>query len=228
VKKHILIVEDDATLAGVLRDNLIYEGFLVDCAADGQQAIAQARVTRPDLVLLDVTIPGPDGFEVCRTLNAGSDRLPIIMLTARTQKQDKVRGLQLGADDYVTKPFSFEELLARIHAVLRRTSVSVQTVALGDVVIDFAQMRATNRSVPVTLTPREFAVLQHLSERAGRVVSRDELLRAVWGYRETTVTRTVDNFMARLRRKIEADPHRPRFIQTVHGDGYRLTAARYK
>lgn len=222
MKKHILIVEDDAALAMVLRDNLVYEGFKVDCVADGALAIGQARATRPDLVLLDVAIPGLNGFEVCRTLHSGRDRMPIIMLTARAQKKDKVLGLELGADDYVTKPFSFDELLARIHAVLRRTYVTVQTLSLGDVRIDFGQMRAWKRGAALDLTSHEFGILQHLAERPGRVVSRDELLRAVWGYVHTPVTRTVDNFMARLRRKIEKDPHNPRFIQTIHGDGYQL------
>ena len=222
MKKHLLIVEDDDALAAVLRDNLTFEGFRVDWAADGSAEIELAAAVRPDLVLLDVMMPGLDGFEVCRTLNAGQNRVPIIMLTARGQKQDRVRGLQIGADDYVTKPFSFDELLARIHAVLRRTSVMVPAVTLGDIRIDFGGMHASRGDTPLSLTAREFAILQHLAERPGRVVSREELLRAVWGYREARLTRTVDNFVARLRRKIEENPHHPRYIQTVHGDGYRL------
>jgi len=222
MNKHILIVEDGDALAAVLRDNLTFEGFRVDCAPDGSAAIELVAAVRPDLVLLDVMMPGLDGFEVCRTLNVGQKRVPIIMLTARGQKQDKVRGLQIGADDYVTKPFSFDELLARIHAVLRRTSVMVPAVTLGDIRIDFGRMHASRGDTPLSLTAREFAILQHLAERPGRVVSREELLRAVWGYREARLTRTVDNFVARLRRKIEENPHHPRYIQTVHGDGYRL------
>lgn len=222
MKKHILIVEDDTALAQVLRDNLVYEGFEIECVADGDQAVGRVRAARPDLLLLDVMVPGMNGFDVCRTLHAGRDRLPIIMLTARTQRKDKVLGLELGADDYVTKPFSFDELLARIHAVLRRTYITVQALSLGDVAIDFRQMRAWKRGAALALTAHEFAILQHLAERPGRVVSRDELLRAVWGYLHTPITRTVDNFVVRLRRKIEADPHHPRFIQTVHGDGYQL------
>jgi DNA-binding response OmpR family regulator len=223
-KRHILIVEDDAVLAQVLRDNLVYEGFDVECVTDGAQAVDRARDTRPDLVLLDVMIPELNGFEVCRTLHASRDRLPIIILSARSQKTDKVRGLELGADDYITKPFSFDELLARVHAVLRRTSVTVQTLSLGSVRIDFGQMRAWKQGSALALTSHEFGILQHLAERAGRVVSREELLRAVWGYVHTPVTRTVDNFVARLRRKIEPDPHHPRFIQTIHGDGYQLVS----
>jgi two-component system response regulator VicR len=223
MKSHILIVEDDVTLARVLRDNLAYEGFDVECAPDGEQALERVRAVRPALVLLDIAIPGVDGFDVCRLLNAGRDRLPIIMLTARTQRHDKVKALQLGADDYVTKPFSFDELLARIQAVLRRSYPTIHSCAIGDVTIDFGRMRALKRGAALPLTAREFAILQHLAERAGKVVTRDELLRAVWGCREPTLTRTVDNFVARLRRKIEPDPHHPRFIRTVHGDGYCLT-----
>jgi DNA-binding response OmpR family regulator len=225
MKSHILIVEDDATLVRVLRDNLAYEGFDVECAADGEQALERARAVRPSLVLLDIAMPGVDGFDVCRMLNAGRDRLPIIMLTARTQRHDKVRALELGADDYVTKPFSFDELLARIHAVLRRSYRTVHACTIGDVTIDFGQMRASRRGAALPLTARELAILQHLAERAGKVVTRDELLRAIWGCHEPTLTRTVDNFMARLRRKIEPDPHYPRFIRTVHGDGYCLTVS---
>jgi DNA-binding response OmpR family regulator len=223
MSRSILVVEDDAMLASVLKNNLAFEGFSVECASNGDDAVAVARANRPDLVLLDVMIPGIDGFEVCRTLSAGRDRLPIIMLTARAQKQDKVLGLELGADDYVTKPFSFEELLARIQAVLRRTYATIQTLSLDEVTIDFTRMKAWKRGAALTLTPREFAILQHLAERRGRVVSRDDLLRAVWGYQEAPLTRTVDNFVARLRRKLEPDPHHPRFIHTIHGDGYQLT-----
>ncbi len=226
MRARVLIGEDDAVLAGVLRDNLAYEGFDVNCAFDGAQALEQVSRTRPDLVLLDIALPGVNGFDVCRALNATRDRLPIIMLTARTQRHDKVQALQLGADDYVTKPFSFDELLARIHAVLRRTYPTVRIVDLGaDVTIDFVRMRATKGGVALSLTAREFAILQYLAERAGKVVTRDELLRGVWGCSEPPVTRTVDNFVARLRRKVELDPHHPRFIRTVHGDGYCLTVA---
>jgi DNA-binding response OmpR family regulator len=222
VTKRILVVEDDEALALVLRDNLVYEGFDVDCAIDGQQALHKAQSARPDLVLLDLMIPGLDGFEVCRVLGTHPPRLPIIMLTARTQHEDKIRGLELGADDYVTKPFILNELLARIHAVLRRTAGAPRALTIGDVVVDFARLRATRGVVSVSLTPREFALLQYLAEHAGHVVGREELLRSVWRYRDTPLTRTVDIFIARLRRKLEPDPQRPRFIRTAHGDGYCL------
>jgi DNA-binding response OmpR family regulator len=222
MKERLLLVEDDALLVRMLRDNLVYEGFEVLCAQNGAEAIRMARDTLPDLVLLDLMIPAPDGFEVCRVLSSERHRLPIIILTARSQRDDKVRGLELGADDYVTKPFALEELLARIHAVLRRTRRHVQTLALGDTIVDFERMQAVRSGVPLALTPREFALLQYLAEHAGRAVTRDELLRTVWGY-ESNLSRTVDSFVARLRRKIEVDPHHPRFIRTMHGDGYGLT-----
>jgi DNA-binding response OmpR family regulator len=223
--KRLLIVEDDPSLARLLRDNLVYEGFSVECVADGSHAIQTARSARPDLVLLDIMIPGLNGFEVCRALSAGRHRVPIIIVTARTRQEDKIRGLDLGADDYVTKPFALEELLARIHAVLRRSQRGIQSVMLGHVMVDFGRMRAFKGNMPVVLTPREFALLHFLAEHAGEVVTREELLRAVWGYQHTPVTRTVDNFVARLRRKIEEDPHHPRYIRTMHGDGYCLTAS---
>ena len=218
----LLIVEDDAALARLLRDNLVYEGFAVECVADGLEAIERVRTARPDLVLLDITIPGLNGFEVCRVLGAGPERVPIIIVTARTQSQDTVRGLELGADDYVTKPFALDELLARIHAVLRRSRRTIQTLTFGDVAIDFGRMRASKGGVALQLTPREFGVLQHLAEHAGKAVTREELLRVVWGYQDMPLTRTVDNFVARLRRKLEPDPHHPRYIRTMHGDGYCL------
>jgi DNA-binding response OmpR family regulator len=220
--KRILIVEDDPSLVRLLRDNLVYEGFAVDCVSSGVDAVERVRSARPDLVLLDLMIPDLNGFDVCRALSVERDRVPVIILTARTQQQDKVLGLQLGADDYVTKPFSLDELLARIHAVLRRSQRTIRTLTLGDVTIDFGRMQAFRKGAPLALTPREFAVLQHLAEHAGKLVTREELLRVVWGYQDVPLTRTVDNFVARLRRKIERSPHHPQHLRTVHGDGYCL------
>ena len=222
MKKRLLIVEDDASLVRLLRDNLVYEGFTVDCVSSGVDAVEKVRSARPDLVLLDVMIPDLNGFDVCRALSAERDRVPVIIITARTQQQDKVLGLRLGADDYVTKPFSLDELLARIHAVLRRSQRTIPTLTLGDVTIDFGRMQAFRKGAPLVLTPREFAVLQYLAEHAGQLVTREELLRVVWGYHDVPLTRTVDNFVARLRRKIERDPHHPQRLRTVHGDGYCL------
>jgi DNA-binding response OmpR family regulator len=222
MKRRLLIVEDDPSLLRVLRDNLTFAGFDVECAMDGDAALAQVRASTPDLILLDIMLPGRSGFELCGVIRQGG-RTPIIMLTARSQKADKVRGLDLGADDYVTKPFHFEELLARIQAVLRRMRPTAERFSLGSIVIDLQRLQAWDSNREFHLTHREFEVLRYLAEREGRVVSRDELLREVWGYIDMPATRSVDHAIARLRKKIETDPHNPRFIHTVHGDGYRLT-----
>jgi DNA-binding response OmpR family regulator len=223
-KKRILIVEDDRNLARVLSDNLAFEGFHVNWVAEADAALAAIRSTPPDLILLDVMLPGRDGFELCPRLRQGG-RTPIIMLTARTQKADKLKGLDLGADDYITKPFDLDELMARIRAVLRRRGrASVDQLMLGRVVVDFRTLRAHRESRDLHLTHREFELLRYLAERPDRVVHRDELLREVWGYLAEPTTRSVDLAVARLRKKIEDDPHRPRYIVTVHGDGYCLNA----
>jgi DNA-binding response OmpR family regulator len=221
-KTRVLVVEDDAALARVLRDNLGFEGFEVACVGDGHQAVAVAREFVPDLVILDVMLPGRDGFELCGLLRQGG-ATPIIMLTARSQKADKLRGLQLGADDYVTKPFDVEELMARVRAVLRRSNPPVERVALGDVTVDFRRMAVMRGLEDLRLTHREFELLRYLVERQGRVVFRHELLREIWGYPDAPATRSVDHAVARLRKKIEPDPGRPRYIHTVRGDGYTIT-----
>jgi len=222
MKKRILIVEDDPGLEQILRDNLVFEGYVVDSAADGVQALAKVHDAPPDLMLLDLMLPNLDGFAVCRALAGQPARTPLIILTARGQQHDKVQGLELGADDYIIKPCPLEELLARIRAVLRRTSPTVTRVQMADVTVDFVLIRAWRGDQPIVLTMREFELLQYLAERPGRVVTREELLRMVWGYNETSLTRTVDNFIARLRRKIELDPRHPRHIRTAHGGGYCL------
>lgn len=221
--KRVLVVEDDTAIASLLRDNLVYEGFTVETVGDGREALRRSAAFRPDLVLLDLTLPSLDGFEVCRALRTAESRSAIIILTVHDQKEDKVRGLELGADDYVTKPFALDELLARVHAVLRRTHPLVDRLVLGDTVVDFRRFRAERDHRDLEFTQREFDVLRYLAEHPNRVVTREELLRAVWGYAEATTTRTVDNFMSRLRRKIETDAHHPSYIHTVYGDGYRLT-----
>lgn len=222
MKKRILVVEDDAALARVLRDNLAFEGYDVECVADGTKVPERTREFAPDLVLLDLMLPGRDGFSLFPALRQRGTT-PIIVLTARGQKADKLRGLHLGADDYVTKPFDLEELLARIHAVLRRFHPSGETLVLGEFVVDFQTRVASRSGQPVHLTHREFALLRYLAEHPSRVVYRDELLREVWGYPDAPLTRSVDNAVARLRKKIEPDAASPRFIHTVHGDGYCLT-----
>ena len=221
MKKRLLVVEDDTSLARILCDNLSFAGFEVEWVRDGDAAVRSVRTTPPDLVILDVMLPGRDGFEMCGVLRQRG-RTPIVMLTARGQKADKVRGLQLGADDYVTKPFHLEELVARIHAVLRRSRPAVERLVLGDVLVDLTALRAWSSGQEFHLTHREFEVLRYLAERERRVVSRDELLREVWGYLDSPTTRSVDHAVARLRKKIEPDPHHPRFLHTVHGDGYCL------
>jgi DNA-binding response OmpR family regulator len=222
MKKRILIVEDDHALSRVLSDNLTFAGFDVSCVHEGQEAIGQVRAFAPDLVLLDIMMPGQDGFELCGLIRQNG-RTPVIMLTARDQKADKLRGLALGADDYVTKPFDFEELQARMRAVLRRARQMMVRITLGTTVVDFSAFKATRGRTDLRLSRREFDLLAYLAEREGCVVPRSELLREVWGFPEEPSTRAVDYAIRRLRRKIEIDPHHPRFIHTVHGDGYSLT-----
>jgi len=222
MKKRILVVEDDAALARVLRDNLTFDGFEVDCAGDGDSALVKARSVPPDLVVLDLMLPHSNGFDLCSVLRHGG-HTPIVILTARSQKADKLRGLNLGADDYITKPFDLEEFLARVRAVLRRARPAVDELMLGRVTIDFRARQASKAGRPLHLTYREFELLQYLSERQEHAVYRDELLREVWGYPNSPATRSVDHAIARLRKKLEPDPRHPRFIHTVHGDGYCLT-----
>jgi two-component system response regulator VicR len=222
MNRRVLIVEDNAGLASVLADNLVIEGFEVQTVDDGDLAISKTREFAPDLIILDVMLPGKDGFELCGLLRQGR-RTPIIMLTARSQKNDRIRGLKLGADDYVTKPFDLEELLARIHAVLRRSRPDVERLTLGRVTIDFRSLHAWSGHEDIDLTHREFELLRYLAERQEVVVDRDELLREVWGYASAPHTRSVDQAIVRLRKKIEPDSQHPVFIHTVHGDGYCLT-----
>ncbi|HEX2460071.1 MAG TPA: response regulator transcription factor [Vicinamibacterales bacterium] len=218
----ILIVEDDNMLAKVIGDNLRFAGYEISAAAEGHEAVARLRTFQPDLVLLDLMLPDRSGFDLCGVLRQGG-RTPVVILSARAQKADKLRGLKLGADDYLTKPFDLDELLARIQAVLRRSRRGVDRLVLGAVTIDFNALRAVTGKREVHLTHREFGVLRYLAERHERVVYRDELLREIWGYLDVPpTTRSVDHAIARLRKKIEPDPHRPRFIRTVHGDGYVL------
>jgi two-component system, OmpR family, response regulator VicR len=221
-RQRILIVEDDRALGRVLSDNLRFSGFEVDWVDDGGEVLNRVRSTSPDLVLLDVMLPGRDGFSLCGLIRQGG-RTPVIMLTARDQKADKLRGLELGADDYITKPFDFEELQARIRAVLRRARRSAVRVTIGDAVIDFVAFTATREGHDLRLSRREFDLLGYLAEREGRIVQRDELLREVWGFPDEPATRAVDYAIRRLRRKLEKDPHNPRHIHTVHGNGYSLT-----
>jgi len=218
----ILLVEDDKALARVLVDNLKFEGYDVTWLVDGRTVNETLRTLTPDLALLDVMLPDRSGFELISVLRARG-RTPIIMLTAKGQRADKLKGLDLGADDYVTKPFDLQELMARIRAVLRRLKPSTSGITLGAVSIDFRSMVAWRQEHPIHLTHREFALLRYLADRPEHVVHRDELLREIWGYPDTPSTRSVDHAIARLRKKIEDDARHPKFIHTVHGDGYCLT-----
>lgn len=219
----IMIVEDDSAIAHVLQDSLVFEGFAVECVHDGGDVLAEVDRFLPHLILLDLTLPGRDGLELCRALVDRHDRPSVIMLTARGQNEDKVAGLRLGADDYVTKPFAFNELLARVQAVLRRAHPFVDEFRLDpDTVVDFRHSKVTRHDAVVAMTGREFDLLRCLAERPGKTVTRVELLRIVWGYSDMPLTRLVDNAIVRLRRKLERDPHKPRLIRTVYGDGYSL------
>ena len=222
MKKRILVVEDDAALARVLSDNLTFSGFEVEWVTNGTAALGRIRAVSPDLILLDVMLPGQNGFDLCGLLRQGG-RTPVIMLTARDQKVDKLRGLEAGADDYVTKPFDFDELQARMRAVLRRSRLLFTHLRLGQVTIDLQHFRAVKERRHIHLTRREFDLLAYLAERQGCTVHRSELLREIWGYPEEPNTRAVDYAIKRLRSKIELDPHNPKYIHTVHGDGYCLT-----
>jgi DNA-binding response OmpR family regulator len=221
--KRVLIVEDDEVMARVLRDNLVFEHFDVERASTAADAHRQVKGFRPEIVLLDLMLAEGDGFEICRALAAQRERPAIIILSARSNQDDKIRGLDLGADDYVTKPFAFQELLARMRAIVRRRASTGSMLHLGDAVIDFAARRAIRAGIDLGLSYREFEVLQYLADRPGRLVTRDELLEEVWGYGSLPLTRSVDISIARLRRKIEPDARKPRYIRTLHGEGYSLT-----
>jgi len=221
----ILVVEDDPDLSFGLRNNLEIEGYAVDTVADGTAALERLRQGGTDLVVLDLMIPGVDGFRVLKSMRAAGDRTPVLILTARGQEEDKVRGLKLGADDYVTKPFGVLELLARLEALLRRTQ-SVRpkgvTVRFGDIQVDTATREVRRVAAAIQLSPKEFDLLTALIEANGTVVSRSELMQRVWGYEASVLSRTVDTHMAELRRKLEPDPAAPRHLLTVRKAGYRL------
>ncbi len=222
----ILIIEDDPDMSMGLRDNLEFEGYQVLTSADGETGLALAREHQPHCVLLDIMLPGMDGFEVCQRLRADRIRAPIIMLTARGQEIDKVRGLEIGADDYVTKPFGVRELLARIRAVLRRARnpdlEQDDDVLIGEVRISFLSGKVIRDGQEFALGYYEGEVLRHLLAAVGQVVDRKAMLREIWSVENEPMNRSVDNHIVSLRRKIERDPSRPRHILTVHGLGYKL------
>jgi DNA-binding response OmpR family regulator len=219
----ILVVEDEPDLAFGLEDDLKVEGYDVEVARDGESAARRAREEHWDLVLLDVMLPGKDGFEVCRELRRGGVRTPIIMLTAKAQETEKILGLEMGADDYVTKPFSPRELRARIKAVLRRTAPETPRIwSFGDVEVDLARGELRRQGRPVEVTALELKLLAAFLDSRGRVLSREQLLETAWGSGTFVTDRAVDAHIVNLRRKIEADPRAPRYIVSVRGLGYRF------
>jgi two-component system alkaline phosphatase synthesis response regulator PhoP len=222
----VLIVEDDEAMAVALRDGFSYEGYDVRVAKDGAEGLRQASEGNHDLIILDVMLPKMSGLDVCKRIRRQGSKVPIIMLTARGQEIDKVLGLKTGADDYVTKPFSFLELMARVEAILRRSSgysEAVDTYEFGELKIDFKRSEARKNGKPISLSPREYKLLAFLIEHRGEVLARERLLDAVWGYENAPFTRTVDMHIAKLRKKIEDKPQDPTFIVTVHGVGYKFT-----
>jgi DNA-binding response OmpR family regulator len=224
----ILIVEDEPNMRLGLKDNLEFEGYQVDFAEDGETGLKYIFEGDYNLVLLDVMLPKMSGFDVCKNVRKKGNNTPIILLTAKGEEIDKVLGLELGADDYVTKPFSLRELLARIKAVLRRGEDKVQSKSkndlkkIGRIEVGFSSYNAFEDGLSVQMSHKEFEILNFLWDHKNTTVSRDDLLNHVWGYDENPTTRTVDNFILKLRQKIEKDPNHPKIILTVHGIGYKL------
>jgi DNA-binding response OmpR family regulator len=221
----ILVVEDEPNMVMGLRDNFEFEGYEVITARDGAEGLQLALEESPDLVVLDVMMPRMSGLEVCKQLRAQRSSIPIIMLTARGQEIDKVVGLELGADDYVTKPFSIRELLARVKAVLRRTSVLPKDQdqhSFGDIEVDLRRCRVLRSGQPLEVSSKEFELLKYFICHSGETLSRNQLLEDVWGYEHYPTTRTVDTHLVRLRQKLEPNPEQPQYFLTVHGTGYRF------
>jgi two-component system alkaline phosphatase synthesis response regulator PhoP len=226
-RARLLVVEDDEALAVALRDGFEHEGYAVTVVREGETALQVAARERPDLIVLDIMLPRLSGLGVCKELRRARDRTPLLFLTALGQEIDKVLGLKAGADDYVTKPFSFLELQARVEALLRRASpalASLDRLRFADIEVDFAALQARRGGEPLDLSPREHRLLKYLAEHRGEVVTRDQLLDAVWGYTHFPLTRTVDVHVARLRQKLGDDSANPRYILTVHRVGYRFVA----
>jgi DNA-binding response OmpR family regulator len=232
--KRILIIEDDISILNGLKDVLMFKSYDVLTATDGESGYETAVEKNPDLIILDIMLPKMDGFTLCKKLRDEGNMTPILMLTARGEEPDKVQGLDFGADDYVTKPFSLPELLARIRALVRRRpgeeteKVPPDSIKLGNIFLDFKKYKALKGGLPLSLSPKEFGVLRYLATRAGDVVTRNELLDSVWGYEKYPTTRTVDNHLAQLRSKIEENPSDPQYLITVHGVGYKLVRGEEK
>lgn len=226
-RKRVLLVEDEVTLSGLLRDRLQTEGYEVISCTDGERGVQQASASLFDLLLLDVRLPGRDGFDVCRELRSRRIKVPILLLTARGDLEDRVKGLKLGADDYLPKPFAMEELLARIEALLRRahnlpTQPPEGLFCFGDIAVDLVNQEVRRRGSSVEFTSKEFALLRHFIENPNQLLSRQALLRHVWGYRQLPNTRTVDLHVSQLRQKLETTPKEPCHILTAFGSGYKF------
>ena len=223
----ILIVEDDPAIRLGMQRSLEFEGFSVELATDGEEAIQRAFDKKPDLIVLDIMLPRVNGFEVCKTVRKYDTTIPILILSAKSDEGDKVLGLELGADDYITKPFSVRELTARIKAALRRSRAiegDVEVFEEEGLYIDFAGQTLSVTGTHRELSTREFKLLRHLIQNRGRVLSRDQILNKVWGYDYDGTPRTIDNFINKLRQKLDDDPTDPRWIQTVRGSGYKFKA----
>lgn len=225
MKAKILIAEDEPNMRLGLKDNLEFESYAVELAIDGKQALDKALTDSYNLILLDVMMPEMSGFDVCKRLRKEGVNTPIIFLTAKGEEIDKVLGLELGADDYIIKPFSLRELLARVKAVLRRTESTVENdgkIIIGNITFDFQRYEAFEGEKKMKLSHKEFEIVHHLWGNRNMIVSRDQLLREVWNYESQPTTRTVDNFILKIRQKIEENPNSPKYILTVHGAGYKL------
>jgi hypothetical protein len=222
----IAVIEDEELIRKSLVMNLELEGFKVLTAADGEEGVTLINQQKPDLIIMDVMMPRKDGLQACREIRMAGVSAPLILLTARSSEVDKVLGLDLGADDYLAKPFGMLELIARVKALLRRIQrvTSIDEVKFSDVVVDFKAYRALKSQEPIELSAREYRLLRYLVSKQGSVVTRDELLDEVWGYNSYPTTRTVDNHIARLRQKIESNIDEPQHILTVHGVGYKFVA----
>ncbi|RYZ03565.1 MAG: response regulator transcription factor [Myxococcales bacterium] len=224
-KKTILVVEDEPQLALGLKDALEFEGFRVLTCGTGREGVALAKTERPHAILLDLMLPDINGYQVCQEIRRSDGVVPILMLTAKSQEADKIRGLDAGADDYVTKPFSVGELVARIRAIFRRTQprAEVQSITIGEALVNLSAHTVQRGSTSESLSFYEVELLRLLHERAGQPVSRDEILNKIWGLEATPTNRTIDNFIVKLRRKVERSPDKPEHILTVYGFGYKLT-----
>jgi len=226
--KKILIIEDELKMIEGLKDNLEFEGYEVDTAMEGNSGLQKVLLNQYDLILLDVMLPGVSGFDICKSARKEGVNTPIILLTAKGEEIDKVLGLELGADDYITKPFSLRELLARIKTILRRAligkegSVEPEFTRIGNIKVNFKNCQALEGTNEIKMSYKEFGILHYLYMNAGKIIQRDDLMSDVWGIEYDISTRTVDNFILKLRQKIEVDPNNPKIILTVHGIGYKM------